>query len=567
MNDPLLHIKNLTVNSRMDGSAILRGISMDIRKGRVTGIVGESGSCKSVTALSVMKLLPAGLEITDGNITIGLDERRINITRINEAAMRNLRGRHIAMIFQEPMTSLNPSMRCGNQIDEVLKRHTTLSRPEREEKIISLFRQVKIPREKDTYRAYPHQLSGGQRQRIMIAMALATEPELLIADEPTTALDVTIQKKIVDLIRELQEKTGITVLFISHDLRLIGEIAADIIVMRDGRIVESNSRQELLVNPVQPYTKGLLACQPPIDSRPERLPTVEDFERNTGNMVYQTGKTIPDQPAAKTESRGEILLSVQNLGVHYQRSPGIFGSSGEIIRAVDDVSLNVFKGETLGLVGESGCGKTTLGMTILRLIRHQHGDILYHGKRIDAMSRKEMKIFRQKVQVVFQDPYSSLNPKMTIGNMITEVMKVHFPSLDRKERLRRTHELLMKTGLPPEAAGKYPHEFSGGQRQRIGIARALATSPEFLILDESVSALDVSVQAMILNLLKDLKRDFGLSYIFISHDLAVVKYMSDRIVVMREGHIEEEGDAETIYKNPVSAYTRNLIRSVPGSNG
>ena len=378
----------------------------------------------------------------------------------------------------------------------------------------------------------------------MIAMALAAGPDILIADEPTTALDVTVQKKIVDLIRELQERTGISVVFISHDLRLIGQIAAEIIVMRNGLIVEKNSRLKLLTKPEKSYTKGLLACQPPLDHKPERLLTVEDFESQQGNKTPVTVHGVKNNLPPPLEK--EVLLTVRNLSVHYRRSLNLFGTSHETIKALDDVSLEVRKGETLGLVGESGCGKTTLGLTILQLIRYQHGDILYRGKSIANLHGSDLKTFRQKVQVVFQDPYSSLNPKMTVGNMIMEVMKVHFRSMSRKERTDSTHELLTKVGLSAASAGRYPHEFSGGQRQRIGIARALATNPEFLILDESVSALDVSVQAQILNLLNDLKRDFGLSYIFISHDLAVVKYMSDRIMVMKDGHIEEGGDPETV---------------------
>jgi len=440
--------------------------------------------------------------------------------------------------------------------------HTGMPGPDRREKIIGLFNQVKLPRVNDIFNAYPHQLSGGQRQRIMIAMALAAGPEILIADEPTTALDVTVQKKIVDLLRELQEKTGISVVFISHDLRLIGEIASEIVVMRNGLIVERNDTHELLHNPAQPYTRGLLACQPPLDGKPRRLLTVQDFEKTTKEETVPAGESRQKTPGPAAGH--DIILSVSNLSVHYKQSHGLFSSSHKVVKAVDNVTLDARKGETLGLVGESGCGKTTLGLTILQLIRYQHGDIVYRGKSIAGLHGKDLKTFRQRVQVVFQDPYSSLNPRMTVGAMIKEVLKVHFPAMSKKERNHRLGDLLVKCGLTMEASERYPHEFSGGQRQRMGIARALATNPEFLILDESVSALDVSVQAQVLNLLNDLKRDFGLSYLFISHDLAVVKYMSDRVVVMKDGHIEEAGDPDQIYRNPVSEYTRHLINAVPG---
>ncbi len=565
MNKPILSIRHLSVGSHSGPSTILNDLNFGVQRGTVTGIVGESGSGKSVTALTIMGLLPPALKVGEGEIVFSADGVGTDILKLSRHEMNNLRGRRISMIFQEPMTSLNPSMKCGRQVDEVLQAHTDMNEVERTSRIKGLFELVKLPRIDGIFKSYPHELSGGQRQRIMIAMALAAGPEILIADEPTTALDVTVQRKIVDLIRELQEETGITVIFISHDLRLIGEIAGEIIVMRNGGIVEMNTGKTLLSSPEMPYTRGLLACQPPLDGRPERLLTIEDFERHSGEKAPEPRPG--SSPQRNPSEKKEILLSVRNLSVHYKRSLSLFGSAKETIKAVDNVSLDVAKGETLGLVGESGCGKTTLGMTILQLIRQQHGDIFYSGKSIASMHGRELKHFRQKVQVVFQDPYSSLNPRMTVGGMIMEVMNVHFPSMSKKERTARMYELLRSAELPANAASRYPHEFSGGQRQRIGIARALATHPEFLILDESVSALDVSVQAQILNLLNDLKRDFGLSYIFISHDLAVVKYMSDRIIVMKDGHIEETGDPDRIYKNPSSPYTRNLIMSVPGKAG
>ncbi len=562
----LLEIQNLSVSVKESDSSILSGIDFSVPRGRVCGIVGESGSGKSMTALSIMGLLPPGLNSTGGKILFHEGEKTVDLLSLNKKEMNNYRGKRIAMIFQEPMSSLNPSMKCGEQIDELLKRHKDTHRDNRKTHILELFTRVKMPDPLRIYNSYPHQLSGGQRQRVMIAMALSTGPELLIADEPTTALDVTVQKRIIKLLKDLQSEYNISVLFISHDLRLIGEIADEVVVMRNGRVVEHNPVQQIFTHPQTEYTRGLLACQPPLNEKPPRLPTIEDFEQGTPppGTIKET-KTAGKAERAKAEEKNPgVLLEIKHLSVSYLRSVSLFNLKKETTRAVNNVSLILHRGETLGLVGESGCGKTTLGKTILKLLKNHSGDILFKGENIAKLKGRALKNFRKNVQVVFQDPYSSLNPSISIGNMMKEVIHTHFPGLSKREIEDRAVELIQKVELNRKDLEKYPHQFSGGQRQRIGIARALCPEPEFLILDESVSALDVSVQAQILNLLNDLKRDFGLSYIFISHDLAVVKYMSDRMIIMKDGKIEEEGIPETIYSHPGSPYTRELISALPG---
>ncbi len=556
MTDYLLEIKNLCVQSHSNTEIILENISFGIKKGRITGIVGESGSGKSVSMLSVMRLLPKALKVTEGEIFFFEKKHKTDLLSLQEKDMNKRRGNMISMIFQDPMTSLNPSMKCGLQINELLKKHTNLNSTERKNKIYSLFKEVRLPNPTKIYSSYPHQLSGGQRQRVMIAMAVSADPSLLIADEPTTALDVTVQKNIINLLRQLQNDHDITIIFISHDLRLIKEIADDIIVMRNGRLIEINSKDALIQNPVDPYTKGLLACQPPPDQRPERLPTVEDFEQNL--------------PPPKSERRiirsaNEEIIAIHDLYLHYNNPAGLFSVKRKPFRALQQVNLKIYKGETLGLVGESGCGKTSLGKTILLLIKNQSGDIFYRGKNIRSLNGKERKHFRSKVQIVFQDPYSSLNPRLNVKSTLNEVLNIHSPELSKRDKISRMIETLEKTGLNRSDLEKYPHEFSGGQRQRIGIARALIIKPELIILDESVSALDVSVQARILNLLNDLKDEFNLSYLFISHDLNVVRYMSDRIIVMKDGKIEETGYSDEVYKNPSSPYTSLLVNSLPGA--
>lgn len=549
MNNQLLKIQKLSICLKSSGQELLYIQNLEFKRGLITGIVGESGSGKSLTALSIMGLLASGLELKNGSILF-LDKLKNTYVDLSiQEEIEKRRGIQIAMIFQEPMTSLNPSMACGKQLDETLKIHTTLKPAERKKKIVNLLEKVKLSDPRKIYGSFPHQLSGGQRQRVMIAMALATSPELLIADEPTTALDVTVQKEIILLLKELQQEYQLTVLFITHDLRILSKIAQEIIVMRNGKIIEEGSVKKILNTPENPYTKALIACQPAPDQRPERLLTVEDFEAGNPKSYKERKKVKSEIP----------LVSIRNLDLHYQ--PGLWSRNKEF-HALKNIHLNIFKGECLGLVGESGCGKTSLGKTILGLIRSASGDIFYKEKNLNSLKKSELRKIRKNIQVVFQDPYSSLNPLFKINKMLLEARFLHFPEETKSERNAFIENIIIKTGLKIQDLEKYPHEFSGGQRQRIGIARALVVEPEFLILDEAVSALDVSVQAQILNLLNDLKKEFSLSYLFISHDLSVVKYMSDRIVVMKEGEIVESGDSDEIYFHPNSDYTKLLVSSV-----
>lgn len=552
MNDSLLEIRDLVLQNNRTGKVIISGISLSLKKGRVTGIVGESGSGKSITALAILGLLPAPLKIRSGTILLSGTSEPGAIDLISPGTQKNARGKKITMIFQEPMTSLNPSMLCGKQLDESLKYHSKLNRRERKKKILEWLSNVKLADPQAVYNSYPHQLSGGQRQRVMIAMALAPGPELLIADEPTTALDVTVQKEIIQLLKELQVEFDLTVMFITHDLRILSEIAQDIIVMRKGEIIEYGKVQNILHNAHEPYTKALLACQPDLNSRPEKLLTVQDFENGNIRQYPDRKKVISEVP----------VLTINNLDLHYQSA--LWGRN-KPHHALKNISLQVFKGETLGLVGESGCGKTSLGKTILGLIRSASGDILYHEVNLQKLTKQQRRKLSKNIQVVFQDPYSSLNPLFKVRTMLLEARKIHFPSEIREKSIHFIENLVEKIGLGKEALDKYPHEFSGGQRQRIGIARALAVEPEFLILDEAVSALDVSVQAQILNLLNVLKTEFELSYLFISHDLAVVRYMSDRVVVMKDGEIIESGDPDELYRDPQTDFTKKLISAIPGN--
>jgi peptide/nickel transport system ATP-binding protein len=537
---------------------LVNNISFSLKKGKVLGIVGESGSGKSLTALSLTRLLPDNITISSGNIFFSGSGEMIELSSPGLKNIREYRGNRIAMIFQEPMTSLNPSMKCGRQIEEAILAHQKLNRAILKRKVITLMEEVSLPRPEILYNSYPYQLSGGQRQRLMIAMALSSDPSVLIADEPTTALDVTVQKSVLLLLKNLKESRGLSVIFISHDLRLIREIADDVLVMRNGEIAEYAPTEKLFRAPVSTYTKGLIACQPPLEKKVSRLLTIRDFESEEGECARE--KIIK----RLIDYTGEPLLRIENLTVFYHISGGVFSVSKSSFKAVDNVSFEVFPGETLGLVGESGCGKTTLGKTILRLLQNQEGDIYFRGEKINLLKGKKLQFFRRSVQVVFQDPFSSLNPRQTVENMLNEVLYVHKPELNTDQRKSRISELLINVGLAESDKYKYPHQFSGGQRQRICIARSLAPEPEFLVLDESVSALDVSIQAQVLNLLNDLKEMYGLSYLFISHDLSVVKYMSDRMIVMRSGIIEESGDPDKIFKEPTKEYTRSLISAIPG---
>ena len=580
MENTLLEFKNLVTEFHTEGTSVkaVNDVSFTLNKGETIGIVGESGSGKSVTSLSAMRLIPNPPGIISGGEIIfhQKDGTTTDLLKISEEQMRKFRGNEIAMIFQEPMTSLNPVFTCGNQVMEAIILHQKLNNKAAKSLTLELFEKVQLPDPERIYSAYPHQISGGQKQRVMIAMAMSCQPSVLIADEPTTALDVTVQKTILQLMQKLQTEQEMGILFITHDLGVIAELADKVVVMYKGKIVEQGSVWDIFNNPQHPYTKGLLACRPPLDKRYTFLPTVSDFMQtdDKGNIV-DNGVSVADFTkklvisektriaSQKALFANEPVLTIKNLKTYFPIKGGFFGGITGQVKAVDNVSFDVYPGETLGLVGESGCGKTTIGRTIIRLEEPTSGEMLYKGKDIAKMNAKELRAFRKEVQIIFQDPYSSLNPRMTIGNAIMEPMQVHGILANDDERKKRVEELLSRVNLDPSHFYRYPHEFSGGQRQRIGIARALAVNPKFIICDESVSALDVSVQAQVLNLLNELKQEFGLTYIFISHDLSVVKYMSDRMVVMQEGKIEEMGDADQICNNPGTDYTKKLIDAIP----
>ncbi len=567
--NPLLQIKNLSVDFISESGTVnaLKNISLTVNRGEVVALVGESGSGKSVTSLSILQLLPSPpAKYTNGEILFSeKGETPIDLLKRNRYEMQDIRGNKIAMIFQEPMTSLNPVLTCGDQVAEAIQLHKKITTAEAKQKAISWFEKVKLPDPGAVFNRYPHQLSGGQKQRVMIAMAMCCEPSLLICDEPTTALDVTVQKTILELIRELQKQSNMGVIFITHDLGVVAEIADRALVMYKGEIVEQHSVKEIFTNPQHPYTKALLACRPVNHKRGKRLPIVSDFlEDKISNIEQGISNNEVKFPNSKIQKfQNEVLLSAQNLSVWFPAKKTFFGKPSSFTKAVDDVSFEVYKGETLGLVGESGCGKTTLGRTLLRLIEPTSGKIIYNNIDLTAKKRNELQSLRKEVQIIFQDPYSSLNPRLTIGSAIAEPMKVHGILPTGKQRKDKVTELLEKVNLKAEHFNRYPHEFSGGQRQRIVIARALALNPSFIVCDESVSALDVSVQAQVLNLLNDLKKEFGFTVIFISHDLSVVRYISNRIMVMNKGRIEESGWADDIYFNPQSDYTKNLISSIP----
>lgn len=545
---------------------VVKGVNFSVNKGEIVGLVGESGSGKSVSSLAIMGLLPEKYSKINGGSIIFYDNTNkstIDLANLDEKKHQLLRGKRIAMIFQEPMTALNPVQKCGKQVLEMILLHNNnFSKKQSKERVLELFKEVLLPDVERIYDSYPHELSGGQKQRVMIAMALSCNPDLLIADEPTTALDVTVQKTILDLLKSLQEKYGIGILFITHDLGVIKQIADRVIVLYKGEIVEQGEVDDVFFNPQHPYTKGLIASRPPTNQRPKHLLTVSDFVNNTiPSLDYIT----PEQ----REINHEILYSqnpmlrVKNLFVEYVVDKNIFGKVTKKVNAVNNVSFDVYKGETLGLVGESGCGKTTIGRTILQLIESSSGEIEFEGIMLNKISQKELRNIRKKIQIIFQDPYSSLNPRLPIGEAIQEPMRIHKLYNSERERKEKVLELLEKVGLERVHYNRYPHEFSGGQRQRIGIARCLALEPEIVICDESVSALDVSVQAQVLNLINDLKRDLKFTCIFISHDLSVVKFMSDRMIVMQSGNIVEFGEADNIYSHPQTSYTKRLISAIP----
>ena len=557
----ILQVKNLSVDFSARGERVqaLKNISFNIGREQTLGLVGESGCGKSVTALSIMKLLrcpPA--RILRGEILFeGKD-----ILKLSESKMSKIRGNRISMIFQEPMTSLNPVFTVGYQIVEVLRLHQKLGKKEAWEKATDLLDQVGITHPLSRVKSYPFEMSGGQRQRVMIAMAMACRPDLLIADEPTTALDVTIQKQILELMGRLQEQYNLGLLFITHDLNLIRTIADHVLVMHKGQAVEKAKAESLFKNPGHPYTRGLLACRPSMNQPYKRLATIHDFMDDKGRARNFYKDQLDFREDFQLNREATPILEIKNLKKYYPVKSGLFGKVKSWIRAVDGVSFNVHKGHTLGLVGESGCGKTTLGRAILQLVQPSSGQVLYEGEDLGTLNSKEKRQMCGKMQIIFQDPYASLNPRMTAGSAIMEPMLIHQLEDNQKNRFEKSLFLMEKVGLSGNRFNCYPHEFSGGQRQRICIARALAVEPEFIICDESVSALDVSIQAQILNLLMDLKEEMKLTYIFISHDLAVVKFISDEVAVMNQGQIVEMAKVGDIYSNPQSDYTKKLLDSV-----
>lgn len=615
MSEKILDVRNLQVHFQVDHKLIaaVDGISFELNRGQTLGIVGESGSGKSVTSLAVMRLIPSppgvisGGEIFFRELRNSTTSKPIDLLRLSEAQSQQYRGRQISMIFQEPMSSLNPVYTCGFQLVEAIRQHQRISKAEARRQAIALLQEVKlIPRDEELQQRYlsekgfqlqdrgsqryinqqkqafldryPHQLSGGQIQRVMIAMAICSDPAVLIADEPTTALDVTVQATILDLLRELRDARGMSIIFVTHDLGIIAEIADTVAVMYQGKIVESGPVQQIYTAPQHPYTKGLLACRPHPERRLKYLPTVADFMEAVSDPA---GKTIlreklhsatlsQEVTETELEQRNRLqqrspLLAVENLQVFFPVR-GAFGQTARYLPAVNDVSFAVYPGETLGLVGESGCGKTTLGRALLRLIQPTGGRIFFDQCEITTLPQQRLRQLRRDMQMIFQDPYSSLDPRMSVGAAVIEPMQIHASERNERQRRQRAAYLLERVGLRPDWMGRYPHEFSGGQRQRVCIARALALNPRFIICDESVSALDVSVQAQVLNLLKELQSEFDLTYIFISHDLGVVKFMSDRIMVMNRGKIEEIGSAESIYRAPQQPYTQQLIAAIPAGS-
>ena len=559
LTQPLIRVKDLSIGFKNNGdlSEVVHSISFDIFKGEILGIVGESGSGKSVTALSLMQLLPKGEKnhISGKIIYNGRD-----LNQAKDSFIQGLRGREIAMIFQEPMSALNPSMRCGRQLKEVLLQHNIVDKKECNTEILRLLDSVKIPIPELVIEKYPHELSGGQQQRVMIAMSIACRPKILIADEPTTALDVTVQRDIIELLKSLQNKTKMAVVFISHDLSLVSEIAHRTLVMYNGKIVEKGATKALFKSPQHPYTKALIAAKPKLNKRLRKLPSIKDILGDLDKSDIVTKKEREEKHSKLYKN--PPLLEVINLEKTFFKKVGLLGKKASF-KAVDGVSFKLYEGETLGLVGESGCGKSTLGNAILQLDKASAGTILFKGISLDKLSKKGLRKLRKEIQIIFQDPLASLNPRIKVGEAIMEPMQVHKLYKNKQERKTKAIKLLKQVGMEQTAFNRYPHEFSGGQRQRIGIARSIAVNPRLILCDESVSALDISVQAQVLNLLNSLKEEFDFTYIFISHDLAVVKYMSDQLLVMNKGKIEEQGEADAIYENPKSNYTKQLINSIP----
>ncbi len=555
----LLSIKDLSVSfiTNKKKTQILKTISFELKENEILGIVGESGSGKSITALTILGLLPKSISKIDSG-SIHFED--LDLVGLDNKSFQKIRGNKISMVFQEPMSALNPSMTCGKQVFEILEQHQSLSKKEIIQETLILFEKVKLPQPERVYNAYPHEISGGQKQRVMIAMAIACKPKILIADEPSTALDVTVQKEIISLLKELQKETNMSILFISHDLSLISEIANRVIVMYQGEVVEQGTVREIFKDPKHIYTKALIHSRPSIDKRPKNLPTIQDYLNGTVDNTMVTNKER--ERAHKNIYSKQPLLEIRNIEKEYFSKAGFF-KKPKSFKAVDQVSFKLYPGETLGLVGESGCGKSTLGNAILQLDKATGGQIFYNGKDITDLSKTSIRKLRKDIQIIFQDPFSSLNPRIPVGKAIMEPMLVHKLYASDKERKDKVLDILNRVGLSEDYFYRYPHEFSGGQRQRIGIARTIALNPKLIVCDESVSALDISVQAQVLNLLNELKEKFGFTYIFISHDLSVVKYMSDQLLVMNEGKIEEMGEADYVYGNPEKEYTKKLIDAIP----
>ena len=555
----LLSVKKLSIsfNSNNVLSKAVNSISFDVYENEIVGVIGESGSGKSVTALSLMRLIQFSEKTKfSGTVTY----KGMDIKELSEKEIQSVRGKEIAMVFQEPMSALNPSMTCGSQVREILLHHDVVNKKDLNDEVLRLFNSVKIPDAHMAVQKYPHELSGGQQQRVMIAMAIACKPKILIADEPTTALDVTVQKEIIALLSSLQKETKMSIIFISHDLALVSEISNRILVMYKGRIIENGDTNTVLKTPKEPYTKALISAKPKTGKRLKRLPTIKDILSGSNQLEIVTNKERKKRH--KKIYNSPPILRVENLEKVYFKRYGLF-SRKTSFKAIDNVSFKLFEGETLGLVGESGCGKSSLGNAILQLNRATSGSVFYKGKNLHKLSKKDLRHLRKEIQIIFQDPLASLNPRLTIGEAIIEPMVVHKLYDNYSCRKSKALDILEKVGIDKNSFDRYPHEFSGGQRQRIVIARTIAVEPKLIICDESVSALDLSVQAQVLNLLNSLKEDFKFTYIFISHDLAVVKHMSDKILVMNNGRIEEQGDADEVYKNPKQKYTKRLISAIP----
>ena len=572
----ILDIQNLTIDVLQNESehVLCKDLNFTVNPGETIGILGESGSGKSITALSLLQLLPPSIRISQGKINYTqTDNSIIDLVSANKKDLQNIRGKELSMVFQEPMSSLNPSFTCGNQVLETILQHQKISGKEAKDRVLELFNKVNLQDPNGIFNSFPHQLSGGQKQRVMIAIAISCSPRLLIADEPTTALDVTVQKSILELLKKIQIEMGMSILFISHDISVIAEIAQRLLVFYRGEIVEQGSVKEILEHAKHPYTQGLLGCRTSVYTKGQRLKTLEKALSNAPDSREPKSSDVNDTKISNAssflgsplsrETGGASILQIHKLNVSFSKSEGFF-SSHKPKQVLQNISFDVQQGETLGLVGESGSGKTTIGRSIMKLIDSVSGTIEFQGVSLDKMSTSELKKFRKEVQIIFQDPYSSLNPKISVGEMIGEPLKVHGIYKTAKERKQRVMELLTQVGLAVGHYTRYPHQFSGGQRQRIGIARALAVEPKLIILDESVSALDVSIQAQILNLLNDLKKMYNLTFIFISHDLNTVRYMADRLIVLQDGMIVEKGFSEEVFSSPQMMYTKNLINAIPG---